>query len=155
MDKLTPKTHHSLHTVPINIDIFRVYSTAVNKIHLNFCVNFSILKKYLIHHNMQSWNKGTNWDKSSNFTQDITFTLSPPDPDDQDRRRDWSVPIIQAPLAPVSASGTTCMAPPWARSMCMLGRAVCLEVQSGPSLVTKETVGSRDKFLSSSSQHGR
>lgn len=44
MDRLTPKKHHSLHTVPINIDIFRVYSAVVNKIHLNFCVNFSILK---------------------------------------------------------------------------------------------------------------
>lgn len=40
MDKLTPKTHHSLHTVPINIDIFRVYSTVCKQNSFEFLCEF-------------------------------------------------------------------------------------------------------------------
>lgn len=44
MDRLIFKKYNSFYIVLINKDIFRVYLIVVNKIYLNFCVNFSILK---------------------------------------------------------------------------------------------------------------
>lgn len=44
MDRLIFKKYGSFYIVLINIYIFRVYLIVVNKIYLNFCVNFSILK---------------------------------------------------------------------------------------------------------------